>query len=314
MTHFAKNAIVPLKDKTDTVLRICKLIGSGHQGDVYLAYDMTDQCYVAAKHCYGDFVSDRKKFYEKLKILADHPSPSPRLCWPKKVGAMTENHTFLFTMPLVEGYRPFTDLITNEDSVTDRQKAKILKQAGEVMQILYANKYIFTDLSATNLLYRIFPDGSVDVRFIDCDNITQPGLSLGVEGSGKYRAPELLIPSPNRLDGLPDPPSLSSDAFAFYVLAFRVLMRRHPLDGKLSRTKRWDDHEGFLEFYGRRPRFIFDGDENAPSDNIVKKWLNLPTEMKAIFRLGFSQKSLKDKTARPPVQALVACLEEAYSL
>ena len=310
MAYFKKGDIVRLQDKT--VVMILELIGSGQQGDVYKAYDRVRKCYVAVKHCYGSYVNNKDKFYEKVKIMADHRPPDDRLCWPTGVSQLTGDKCFLYVMPLLEGYRPFTGLVTNKDSVTMEQKVKILNQAAQVIQNLHKQSLIYGDISDKNLLYRVEADGSVDVRFIDCDNITLPGFSLGVQGTGKYRAPELLLPDPDRSDGRPQCPSQKSDDFGFSVLAFRVLMRRHPLDGTLARTKRADDYEGFLEYYGRNPRFIFDGQSNAPSDNIVRKWRALPEPMKIFFRCAFRQEALKDKHARPDMAAFLRCLSLAY--
>lgn len=314
MAHFKKDDIVPLRDAHNTVLRMGELIGSGNQADVYRGLDILQSRYVAVKHCYGPYVDKKDLFYKKVRILSEHPAPHPDLCWPISISPLTKNKAFLYTMPLLEGYRPLTGVITGQDSLTDQQKAVILYKAAEALHALHAGGFVYGDISDRNIMYRMEPDGTVSVKYIDCENVTVPGGSFGVQGSGKYRAPELLLPDPNREDGLPQPPSFHSDMYAFHVLAFRVLLRRHPLDGELARTKAADDHEGFLEYYARKPRFIFDGTTNSPGPRITRKWEMLPRPMQSYFRDCFSQDALRHKERRPDMEKLRKSLARSYPL
>lgn len=314
MAHFKAGDIVPFHDKPNTVLRIDKLIGAGTQADVYAALDIMNSTHVAVKHCYGPYAENKPLFYKKVQLLASHSAPHPDLCWPGSVSPLTREHSFLYTMPLLSGYRTLTGAITNEDNLTGQQKAVILYKAAQVLQKLHDQKFVYGDISDRNIMYRIDPSGEIDVKFIDCENITLPGFSFGLQGSGKFRAPELLLPDPNRDDGRPQSPSIESDVFAFQVLAFRVLLRRHPLDGELARSRRADDHDGFLEYYARNPRFIFDGKTNPPSDAIARKWSCLPDPMKIFFMDSFSQRCLHNKQYRSGMDALCCCLSLSYPL
>lgn len=312
MAHFNKNDIVPFHNANNTVLRMGDLIGSGNQADVHEALDILKGQYVAAKYCYGPYADNKDLFYRKTLALARNASPHPDLCWPMEVSPLSKDKTFLYTMPLLKGYRSLTGVITDRDGLTQQQKAQIIYKAAAVLMALHEKKFVYGDISDRNIMYRLERDGSVDVKFIDCENITLPGFSFGLQGSGKYRAPELLLPDPTREDGRPQPPSIFSDIFAFQVLAFRILMRRHPLDGELARTRRADDHEGFLEYYARKPRFIFDGRTNSPGLNITRKWEQLPRPMQIYFRDAFSQQSLHHKERRSGMEALRCCLSLSY--
>lgn len=314
MPHFNPGDVVPFKDAENTTLTIVKLIGSGHQADVYAALDIQDGRPVAVKHCYGTFATDKAMFRKKVQLLAASPSPHPDLCWPMKVSALTKNGSFLFAMPLLEGFKPLTGVITGKDPLTDNQKALLLYKIAKIFRVLHTKEkeFVFGDISDRNIMYRLDASGDIQVKVIDCDNVTVPGLSLGLNGTGKYRAPELLLPDPTRKDGRPECPSIQSDVYALQVLAFRVLLRRHPLDGELARTRRSDDPDGFLEFYARRPRFIFDGNTNSPGPRITAKWNSLPEPMKIYFRVAFSQECLKDKTKRVSMPVLMKCLSLSY--
>lgn len=314
MAHFNKGDIVPFHNKNRTVLRIDQLIGSGNQADIYRALDILRGTYVAAKHSYGPYADKKELFYKKVLTLARNESPHPDLCWPMEVSSLTTDKAFVYTMPLLEGYRPLTGLIKNQDAVTDLQKAQILYQAAAALRALHNGKFVYGDISDQNIMYRVESDGSVKVKFIDCENISLPGFSFGLQGSGKYRAPELLLPDPDREDGRPQSPSIASDVYAFQVLAFRTMMRRHPLDGQLARTKRADDHDGFLEHYARCPRFIFDGTDNSPGPNITRKWDKLPRPMQVYFRDAFSQRCLHHKEARSSLDMLLRCLTLSYPI
>lgn len=312
MPHFNPGDVVPFKDAENTTLAIVKLIGSGHQADVYAALDIQDGRPVAVKHCYGTFATDKAMFHKKVQLLAASPSPHPDLCWPIKVSPLTENDSFLFTMPLLEGFKPLTGVITGKDPLTDEKKAVLLYKLAKIFRVLHDEGFVFGDISDRNILYKLEADGNILVKVIDCDNIAVPGLSLGLNGTGKYRARELLLPDPKRKDGLPECPTLQSDAYALQVLAFRILLRRHPLDGELARTRRSDDPDGFLEFYARRPRFIFDGNTNPPGPRVTARWAGLPEAMKLYFRVAFSQECLKDKTKRVGMPELMKCLSLSY--
>ena len=314
MAHFKENDIVPFHDSRKTVLKMEKCIGSGAQADVYKARDILGRSYVAAKHCYGNYATGKALFYKKVQTLAQHPAPHPALCWPIALSPQTESGSFLYTMPLLEGYRPLTGIINRTDSVTELQKAQLLLQLAEALDALHSRKFVYGDISAQNILYRIEKDGSVSVRIIDCENVTLAGFSFGLQGSGKYRAPELLLPDPNREDGAPQPPSVFSDRYAFQVLAFRVLLRRHPLDGELSRSVPADDTDGFLKYYAKEPLFIFDGDKNPPSRRIAAAWAQLPQPMQLFFRYCFSQKALHKKEERLGMKEFMIILKKSYPL
>ncbi len=314
MPHFKNGAIVPFRDANDTIVKMGKLIGSGSQGDVYEAMDIRDGCRVAVKHCYGLYASDRELFYEKVKLLAASKPPHPDLCWPIAVSPFTSGGSFLFCMPLLENYRALTGVITGRDPLTEDQKAVLAYKIAKIFRSLHSQGFILGDVSDRNILYRRdSATGEIHVKVIDVDSLGMDGRgSLGMNGSGKYRAPELLLPDPARRDGRPGCPTKESEYYAIACLVFRIFLRRHALDGEYARSFRADDPEGFLEAYARNPRFIFDGTDNDPGPVVTSKWERLPHPMQLYFRVAFSRHSLRDKTQRIGLDELVKCLTLSY--
>ena len=223
MSHFKKGDLIPIHDDAETILIVEEHIGSGSQADVYRVWDRTDNQHVAMKHCFGYFANDKSKYHKKVQIMIKHEAPHHRLCWPLKVGRMTSDQCFVFTIPLLDGYRPLTGLVTNQDDATIEQKVQVIYQTAQVIQALQKQGFVFGDISDRNILYRLEADGSVDVRFIDSESLSLgKSLTLGLQGSGKFRAPELLLPDPNRDDGRPERPSMQSDLHAlFHSAQFR---------------------------------------------------------------------------------------------
>lgn len=314
MPHFHNGAIVPFRDAKDTIVKMGELIGRGSQGDVYEALDIREDRRVAVKHCYGPYASDRELFYEKVKLLAASKPPHPDLCWPIAVSPFTSGGSFLFSMPLLEGYRALTGVITGRDPMTEDQKAVLAYKIAKIFRSLHSQGFVLGDVSDRNIRYRIDPKtGEIHVKVIDVDSLSLGGRgSLGMNGSGKYRAPELLLPDPDRRDGRPGCPTKESELHAIACLVFRLFVRRHPLDGAYARSFRADDPEGFLEAYARNPRFIFDGTDNDPGPVVTAKWERLPRPMQLYFRVAFSQRCLRDKTQRIGLDELVKCLTLSY--
>ena len=311
MPYFKENEIVPFRDKRNTVLLMGKCIGSGKQADVYKARDILGCRDLAAKHCYGHYAIQKDLFYRKIRVLAEEPSPHPDLCWPISVSPLTDSKSFLYTMPLAEGYHSLTAVINRKVDLTEGQKVELLRKIAEIFRELHDRGFVYGDISAENILYKLNPDGSVSVKVIDCENITLPDLPFGLQGSGKYRAPELLLPGP---DGKSQAPTIYSDAYAFQVLAFRILLRRHPLDGELARSVPADDHNGFLEYYARHPRFIFDGDSNPPSPRVKHNWAKLPEPLRLYFEDCFCQKSLHYPQRRTGMHEFLRFLSMCYPM
>lgn len=312
MAHFKEGTKVTISNGTSYKIEMLELIGSGNQADIYKAKNKETNEFVAAKHCYYRFANDKVNFYKKVFELSKTPAPHPDLCWPQGVSKLAADKSFVYTMPLVGSeYKSLSGVIKNKDGLTVKQKVILLKKAALILDALHTKGYVFGDISHNNILYKIDKNGDVYVKFIDCENISNRNEFFGMMGSEKYQPPEMLIPD---FKGNYATPTKESDIFAFQVLAFRVLIRRHPLDGEQARSRRADDNTAYKQFYGMCPRFIFDGTENSPNKTIETRWEALPYPMQVFFKNAFSQSCLLNKNSRSDMKTFLKMLEISYNI
>lgn len=310
MAHFKKGSKVVMSKKT--VVIIDKFIGNGSQADVYKAHIVGTNTPVAFKHFYHDgYASNKDGFYRKVRELTEKVSPHPDLCWPIAITNQAKDKSFAYIMPFANGYNSLADIINNVEKLIPEHKAVLLVKIARVLDTLHSSGLIFGDISHLNILYKI-ENGNILIKLIDCENISEKGEFYGLRGSERYQPPEFLV---KNFNNELYPNTKHSDCFAFHVLAFRVLLRRHPLDGKRTRSVRIDDPQAYTEFFGIRPRFIFDGNENEVDDNpmIIKRWNELPEPLKEYFRTAFSQKSLVYQTeTRPDTKSFIRAALMSY--
>ena len=294
-----------LKLLNGDILAVDSLVGEGANGEVYKCLSARERAYVALKFMYGTYSTDNSLFCKKVSLMARAESPHPDLVWFIR-GAVSEfdrdSESFAFAMPLLQGYHGFSNAIRDPSLLTAGQKAEACFKIAKIFHRLRTAGYMYTDVSGGNVMYRIEPDGHISVKLIDPDNVTLPKYSLGLMGTGLYRAPEIL---------LNEAPTYDSDAHALAVLVFRILMRRHPLDTDEVREHPLDA-ENVLHSFGEAPRFLFDG--RAPASQAVNaRWRALPDPLKLYFRLMFSHECLKeDPTGRPDPMTLLKVLHVSY--
>ena len=293
-----------LKLLNGDILAVDSLIGEGANGEVYKCLSACSRSYVALKYMYGGYSTNNKVFYQKISLMARSESPHPDLVWfiPGAVSAFTpESETFAFAMPLLQGYHSFTDAIRDLSLLTAEQKAEACFRTGKIFHALRGSGFIYADVSGSNAMYQLKPDGHVSVKLIDPDNITIPKYTLGLSGTGLYRAPEVM---------LGDKPTFDSDAHALAVLVFRLLMRRHPLDTDEARSRPFDN-ANILRDFAKAPRFLFSGP--APvSAALNARWVALPKPLKIYFCIMFSHECLTNPKTRPDPMMLLKALNLSY--
>jgi serine/threonine protein kinase len=242
-------------------------------------------------------------------LMAKEGSPHPALVWPKSVSLMNKDRTsFLYTMPLVEGYLPVTAAIKNKQ-LTMQQRAKLVKAMAEPIMVLHRMGLIYGDISDTNFLFKINPDGTFSVRVIDCENVNLEKYNMGLGGTGDYRAPEQIVPDP--ATGKPQVPSIQSDIHGFGVLSFLVFCRHHPLDGELVLAEP-DTPENFIKHYGKHPHFSFGQNNNTPFPLARTRWAQIPNPLKLYYCHLFSDDCLHRQTPRRGLGDFMKLLEMSY--
>ncbi len=277
-------------------------IGAGNIADVYLVRNVKTGKLFAMKHLYHDYATDPKRYYGKLKLITTHSNPHPAFVWPSALGEYDSgSNSFCYLMPLVpDGYRPLSYAIVNPDALTREQKLEICRHLAEAFSRLQKIKWVYGDCSANNFLYRIDKNGKPQIKILDCDTITQEGYSFGLSGTGRYRAPEVMLGKPL---------SLQSDAHALAAVLFHLLIGCNALDGSYSSPKGMTE-EDILRYYGKKPIFIFDqSGKNKPLyPHLYDRFAELPDALQAYFRVMFSQTRLTGKAPRPGPDVLYRIL------
>mgnify|MGYP004508415643 FL=1 len=280
-----------------------KFLSSGMQADVYRVVNFDRKKHMVIKHLYGDYCSNKKLFYRKVKLLSTHSAPHVRLIWPQAVSDFDEKtNSFVYLMDEIScEYNAIAMVMKNPDLLTMDQKMEICRQMAEVFSSLGNNGFIYSDVSGTNICYGIAPDGRVDVRVLDCDNISLTGESLGLAGSGLFRAPEVMLGAS---------PTEMSDAYALAVAAFRMLTGCHPLDGVRTHAQPFTP-EFVKESFGKNPEYIFaEATENVPLDEFYRqRFEKLPAQLQLYFNVMFSNKCLHEPEKRPTAQMLLTILQ-----
>lgn len=288
--------------ETDKIA-VTDYISSGQQADVYKVIDVDRREFMAMKHLYGSYTDNKDLFYRKLTILRKSAAPHPALVWPLAVGPLDPKmKSFVYLMELVPGdYKSVGRVMKNPELLTDKQKFQLAYQMTEVFAALHNRKFIYGDISGTNILYRFDVQGNISIKIIDCDNVSLSGQSLGLQGSGLFRAPEVFLGSA---------PTVSSDTHSLAVAVFRILIGSHPLDGAYSHSRAFTS-EWIVECFGRRPRYIFsDTGENGPIRAVYReRYDRLPAKLKVYFDFMFCDSCLHGREQRPGTDMLLESLK-----
>lgn len=343
--RFWKNA----KVWQDAKFTVNKLIANGGQADIYLVTDDKGNNW-CMKFLYGGFATDKNRFYKKVTLMSRFPSPSPRLAWPLAFSpTVSKSGAFYYLMPFFEGYSEVSRIIAwikrrngqpgavNPNSpafrpvknrkdpndpagMTLAQRAEVVAGIAEAVKAIHESPtgqpaYVYGDISGKNFLYKVMPDGHVDVKVIDIDNLIPAGgahqANLGLVGTSQYVSPEVV------LGGVP---TIHSDLHSLGVLAFRVLLGSHPLDGALTHLVE-PLPENIKQYYGEHPTFTITSLANRASRPVMEGWNHLPQVMRVYFSLVFSPGALKSgspsagtKEVRPTADTLRACIRKGFNV
>lgn len=277
-------------------------LGKGSVGDVYEVKDLTTGKHFAMKHLYFQFTTGKAyKYYIKLRLLASQKSPHPCFVWPIAAEFDERTQSCLYILPLVpKDYQPLAVAIIR-GSLTLEQRLSICRQVAEAFSKLHQNRdWVYGDCSTKNILFKASRRGKPKVLIIDCDTVTPEKAPFGLEGSGCFRAPEVL---------LGQPPTQNSDVHSIAAVLFQLLIGCNPLDGTRTRSQPFSE-KTVQEYYGRTPQYIFDPScANKPlHPDLAARMAALPEGLMVYFRLVFSQNRLLGRTPRPGPDVLLNSL------
>ena len=306
MSHFKEGEFVHIKNSS---FYIEKAIGSGVQGEVYKAFDCKNRKHVALKFLFGNYAPRKMKktYYDRTNFLSCQNSFHKAFAWPEDVGEFDEaNGCFLYTMPLKEGFMPTGYLIRFPKSFTPQIRVQVILKVLEAFISLEKNNLFYADISEENILFKVNSVGEVEVAIIDCENITPPSMTLGLQGCGLYKAPEVFLGKS---------PTIESMAHSMCVWIFRILSGgTHPFNGKKTENTLWDE-ETIVKFYGINPEFVFSSEnDNEPYPTAIEAWEKLPLLMHYFFIYAFSPDVLKGKKPRMSLQYMYEHIKKAYNL
>ena len=285
--------------------KVIRQLGRGSCGDVYEVEDLRGKRH-AMKHQYYHFATNPAKYHFKLQLLAAHTNPHPAFVWIKAVSDYDPaTKSFLYIMPLVpKGYLPLARAVIDRKLLTMEQRLSVCRQLAEAFTELRKKKWVFGDCSSKNILFKPKRSGNPEVLIIDCDTISLETAPFGLEGSGCYRAPEILL-------SRRPTPTLNSDAHALAAVAFHLLIGTNPLDGAKVRKTPFSE-AAVLHHYGEKPVYIFDPcGENKPLSPVLRSRFNqLPPGLQNYFNKIFSQDCLQGRVARPGPDVLLQSLSK----
>lgn len=303
--HIPKGTGIKMKHGTFVV--IDSLINAGSQADIYKAIDASSKRYCAVKHLYGNFCnpSDKEKFYKKADLLVNSKPCHPDLVMGYDITEPDANFNFAYVMPLLEGYQPVSKVIKAPDKLPLKARLELCQKIAVAFSALHTQnqKLVYGDISGSNVLMKETPKG-IDVKIIDTENIIPLGFNLGLGGTGLYRAPEVMDASMQ--------PDIQSDIHAFAVLCFRILCGGHPLDGTVTRSIPFTT-ENILEYFSKRPQFVFDGNTNTPDSVTVSFWKKLPHPIQLYYLSVFSQDCLRRQKERLDTNAFIKLVDKSMA-
>lgn len=261
--------------------RVLHLISAGAEGSVYDCVRISDRRSFAVKiyHTHIATVTRRKKLE---KLLTTVRPESDKFAWPEAL--IERDQTFGYVMRKIpDGWCDLVDLYDNRVAPEFSVITKAAINMCLAFRMLHRAGFCYGDINMKN--FRFSPeDGSIMI--CDCDNIVCNGENSEVNGTGNFRAPEIIRGEAGV--------STDTDRHALAVLLFYFFCVHHPLDG----VREWEtdimDEEAEKVLYGTHPVFIFDPEDmsNRPvkaQENAYIYWKLLPTHMKTLFVRAFSE-------------------------
>lgn len=281
-----------IKTMYGNVLTVEKFLAEGGQGSVYVVNYKGEK--KALKWYKRTAMKDPQAFYEHIKYNIIKKSPSEEFLWPIDITEQY-NDTFGYIMDLrPEGYyevKEFT--LCHVQFKSYKAVVTACLKIVSAFRILHNYGYSYQDINDRNFF--INPDNG-DVLICDNDNVVHDGKNVGIAGTPRYMAPEVVMKK--------NMPNALSDRFSMSVIIYILFCLNHPLEGKkyLVPALTLEDQQ---KLYGSDPVFMMDPYDrsNAPDSvvhsNSIQIWSCLPDYIQEIFLKSFSKKSFEKPSARP---------------
>ena len=252
-----------LKSGSGNPTVITKLLGSGGQGEVYLAR-WGDSGDFAVKWYFEP--SATKEQRSALETLIRDGSPSSSFLWPLDlVDEPSAATSFGYIMPLRDPrYEELTKYVGGRVKIEYMTLITIGLELTKAFRDLHVKGLCYRDISFKNAF---FEPKTGAVLICDNDNVAVNRSGVGgVNGTPDFMAPEIV-----REEAVP---SNKTDLYSLSVLLFYLFFLGHPLLGKKVLDIRCFDFAARRLLFGKDAVFIFDPNN---SSNAAVGMTNDPT-------------------------------------
>lgn len=285
-----------LRTRSGSDIEIVKHLAGGRQGNVYIVeYGGKKK---ALKWYKNGVLIEPDKFYDNLVNNVAKGSPDKSFLWPQAVTEKKDG-SFGYIMDIrPEGYVKLSLLLLarHYDFRSYKTAAHACIKIVSSFRILHNKGLCYQDINADNIFINPVTG---DVLICDNDNVSPDLTDMGVMGTVRFMAPEIIAGGG---DVLPD---IKSDLYALATVLFMILFKAHPLEGKKWFEANPLTPERESELYGKCPLFIFDpiDKSNAPGkkrqSSVIRRWELMPEYIKNMFITAFSSEALRNPDARP---------------
>ena len=258
-----------------------KFLGEGGQGDVYLADQGGSD--IALKWYKPESATAAQ--FDGLSTLIRKGSPDKRFLWPQDLVQSNRIAGFGYIMPLRgPQFKSIIDLMKGRIAPSFQALATAGYQLADSFLQLHAKGLSYCDISFGNVF---FDENTGDIQICDCDNVVIDNAVVGVAGTPRFMAPEIVLGKGR--------PNTQTDQFSLAVLLFYMQVMHHPLFGAREAAVKCLDLPALTKLCGEAPLFIFDPKDqsNRPDPNYqgiaLTYWALLPQFLQAMFTRSFTE-------------------------
>jgi tRNA A-37 threonylcarbamoyl transferase component Bud32 len=209
---------------------IVRELGAGNIGVVYLAQDLRTKKQVAVKLLLEESLRNKvavqmfKREAEALARIGEHPG----IVGISDVGELPGGQPY-FVMQYVDGIMLSAAIHAKPKGSYRERISDILEQAAEALNAAHDHGIIHRDLKPDNIMLQRLGGGREVVKIIDFGvakvrdaEVSKSMIDPLFVGTPLYMSPEQLRR---------EEPTAASDIYALGVIAYEMLMGRHPFEG-----------------------------------------------------------------------------------